>query len=74
MTNRPKLYTLKAMAARLRVPASWLQQQAELGNVPAVRAGIDGPYVFSHVATIKAVARMAETPIGSDQQSGGEHE
>lgn len=34
-----RLITIRSMAARLRVPAKWLKQEAEAGRIPCLRAG-----------------------------------
>lgn len=34
-----RLITLRSMAARLRVPAKWLKQEALAGRIPCLRAG-----------------------------------
>jgi len=57
----PHLFTLNAMAARLAVPAKWLQEQAEIGKVPAVATGKG--YLFSLVPTVRAIGKMAECTI-----------
>lgn len=57
----PRLFTLSAMAARLKVPTKWLREQAEAGMVPAVSTG--SGYLFSLVPTVQAVGKMAESAI-----------
>ncbi len=34
-----RLITVRSMAARLRVPAKWLRQEALAGRIPCLRAG-----------------------------------
>lgn len=67
----PRLYTLRAMAARLRVSPSWLSQQASDGKIPAVAAGSD--YLFSLVPTMQALGKMAETPVTSFSEGEVHH-
>lgn len=57
----PTLFTLRAMAAHLRVPQKWLREQAEAGKVPAVSTG--SGYLFSLVPTVQAIEKLAEAAI-----------
>ena len=34
-----RLITIQSMAARLRVPAKWLRQEALAGRIPCLKAG-----------------------------------
>lgn len=53
----PKILSLPAMAARLRVPSGHLRAAAEAGEVPCVRVG--KTFIFSPAAVENALAKRA---------------
>lgn len=65
----PKLFTLRAMAAHLKVPQKWLREQVDAGKVPAVSTG--SGYLFSLVPTVQAIGKLAEVAVftAADMQS-----
>lgn len=65
----PRLFTLRAMASRLKVPSDWLKDQAEAGTVPAISTG--SGYLFSLLPTVEAVGKLAESTIPQRQRQGG---
>lgn len=56
-----ELLPLRRMAARLGVPSKWLKEQAELGNVPGLRAG--NRWLFVPGAVTDAVRALAGDPM-----------
>lgn len=57
----PELVPLRKMASQARVPAKWLREKAESGEVPALRAG--DRFLFLP-ALVKA--RLAEMAKGGE--------
>ncbi|TWT79125.1 hypothetical protein CA13_05230 [Planctomycetes bacterium CA13] len=53
----PELLPLRRMASRLGVPAAWLRDRAEAGEVPALRAG--SRWLFRPDVVVPVVAAMA---------------
>lgn len=51
----PKILGLCAMASRLKVPRSWLKEQADLGAIPSDRTG-EG-HIFEWDVTVASVSR-----------------
>jgi hypothetical protein len=62
MENR-QLITLRSMAARLRVPAKWLREEAEAGRIPCLRAGT-AILVNPQAVEARLVGRAAESQGG----------
>jgi excisionase family DNA binding protein len=61
----PEILTLRRMAARLGVTASWLREQAEAKNIPGVRAG--NRWLFAPDVVRDAVRAMAGDRQGGTQ-------
>jgi len=66
------LLPLNQMANSLGVPSRWLREQAEVGNVPALRAG--NRWLFAPEVTRAAVREMAgktSNVVDAKRQKGG---
>ncbi len=66
------LLPLNQMANSLGVPSRWLREQAEIGNVPALRAG--NRWLFAPEITRAAVREMAgkaSNVVDANSQKGG---
>lgn len=57
-----RLITVRSMAARLRVPAKWLRQEALAGRVPCLRAGT--AILVNPEAVESELCRRAAEPQG----------
>lgn len=57
----PELLPLRPMAARVGVPSDWLQEQAEAGNIPGLKAG--KRWLFAPDVVRDAVRAMAGDPL-----------
>lgn len=70
MTSRDdakRLQPLRRTARQAGVPTKWLKEQAELGNVPGLRAGTR--WLFMPEAVVQAIQKMAQST--SPQSSNG---
>lgn len=57
MNEKRELLTLRSMAARLRVTAKWLRQEADGGRIPHLKAG--GRILFNAEAVERLLAERA---------------
>jgi hypothetical protein len=55
-----RLITIRSMAARLRIPAKWLKQEAQAGRIPCLRAGT-AILVSPEAVEAELVRRAAES-------------
>jgi hypothetical protein len=70
---KPELLTLRPMAARLGVPAKWLRERAEAGDVPGLRAG--NRWLFAPLPVMVAVMALAGDPAAQllvPERKGGQ--
>jgi hypothetical protein len=61
--EKPRLITIRIMAARLRVSAKWLRQEAEAGRIPCLPAGT--AILVDPDAVEAALAERARQPKGT---------
>lgn len=65
-----ELLSMARMARRIGVTQQWLQEQADAGNVPCLKAG--KRYLFNAVAVQEALAAKAANRASSGGQYDGE--
>lgn len=59
--NLQEILSLRRMAARLGVPARWLRERAEAGDVPGLKAG--NRWLFVPDLATNAVRALAGDPL-----------
>jgi hypothetical protein len=69
MENTPqvseRLVTARQLAGRLRVPATWIKQEAEAGRIPCIRAGRE--YLFDAETVAAMLLERAKSGEGVAQ-------
>ena len=70
MNTEPKLLPTGPMARRLRIPVSWLREEAEAGRIPAVRAG--SVFLFNPKSVERVLLARATTPaaVAGEERRG----
>ena len=67
MNAASQLVPLRVAARWLRVPAAWLQAEAEAGRVPALRAG--HTYLCDLAAVETVLLERARRPAGEERDA-----